>query len=137
MWDLNTRIHMLKRFNFFRLSTSLKDSSKLQLWSRLPSISKMMSTPTLMLTTTLLQNGLRYEFTQKNLFPHQINHDSISFSFKRSTYFTPEFLSSCMFTQRAKSFIKGQCCKCTSLVQSLFSFFFTFIINSLNTLEKN
>ena len=64
IWHLCTKIKIRKKdFYYFRLSTSLRSSLKLQLWLRQPSISKMTSTPTLMQITTPLQNGLRWQFT--------------------------------------------------------------------------
>ena len=60
--------HFLKKcFYYFRLSTSLRDSMKLQLWLRQPSTPKMTSTPALMQITTPLQNGLRWQFFKSAL----------------------------------------------------------------------
>ena len=82
IWHLCTKIKIRKKdFYYFRLSTSLRSSLKLQLWLRQPSISKMTSTPTLMQITTPLQSGLRSELAS-TLFLYHLLSVKFDFVFK-------------------------------------------------------
>ena len=84
IWHLCTKIKIRKKdFYYFRLSTSLRSSLKLQLWLRQPSISKMTSTPTLMQITTPLQSGLRSELASTLFLHHLLSVEFVRFQRKK------------------------------------------------------
>ena len=112
IWDFCSKIIILtKGFYYFRLSTFLRDSLKLQPWLRQPSISKMTSTPAFMQITTPLQNGLRWEFTSTfRSSPPTVCATRFCFQRRKYSrnyiYFTPKFCSSCPLKELSQARIK-------------------------------